>query len=320
MKQMDDKRFYVYEWYIIDTNEVFYVGKGTGNRYKQIKGRNRYFQCMFSSHNCNVRKIQDGLNEIDAFNLEIETIKYYRENTDYRLTNQTDGGEGTSGWVPSEDFRNKQSYIHKCQWEDESFRDKMLSIRQDEDGVYKSNEFRNKISELVRGSDNPNYQNHWTEEQKDHLRQKQKSNPLYAGETNPNAKRVICVETGEVFNCIKFAKEKYNIKSDGSITVALKNPIRTAGGVHWADYSDDFLNANYRFNYLICVLKQSATIQAIICLDDLSLYQSKTILAKHLNVTVSKITWQLQNNQKFIYKDKTYILVKNYEVALYSDI
>lgn len=317
---MDDKRFYVYEWYIIETNEVFYVGKGTGNRYKQIKGRNRYFQCMFNSHNCNVRKIKDELTEIDAFNLEIETIKYYRENTDYRLTNQTDGGEGTSGWVPSEDFRHKQSEIHKHQWEENEFRTKMLSIRQDESGVYKSDEFRNKISELVGGSNNPNYHNYWSNEQKEYLRQKQKNNPLYTGETNPNAKRVICVETGEVFNCIKFAKERYNIKSDGSITVALKNPIRTAGGVHWVDYSDDFLDANYRFNYLICVLKQSDTNQAIICLDDLSLYQSKTILAKHLNVTVSKINWQLQKNQKFIYKGKTYILVKNYEVALYSDI
>ena len=26
--------YYVYEWFIVDTNEVFYVGKGKGNRYK----------------------------------------------------------------------------------------------------------------------------------------------------------------------------------------------------------------------------------------------------------------------------------------------
>ena len=34
-----------------------------------------------------------------------------------------------------------------------------------------------------------------------------------ANENNPRATRVICVETGEVFDCIKFAMQKYNIKS-----------------------------------------------------------------------------------------------------------
>lgn len=29
--------FYVYEWYIVDTGEIIYVGKGKGNRYKVRK-------------------------------------------------------------------------------------------------------------------------------------------------------------------------------------------------------------------------------------------------------------------------------------------
>lgn len=279
---MKDKRFYVYEWYVVDTNEVFYVGKGTGDRYKRLNGRNYFFQCMYDTHNCDVRKIYENLTEEEAFKKEIETIKYYKENTDYRLTNQTDGGEGVSGWIPTDEFRNK-------------------------------------ISEKVKGSNNPNYQNYWSEEQKENLRQKQKSNPMYKNETNPNAKRIICVETGEVFECIKFAMKKYNIKSDGSVTVALKNPIRTAGGMHWVVYSDIFLDGNYRFNYLINILKKSTTNKSLICLEDLKLYNSKTDLAKHLNITVSKITWQLNKEQKFTYKNKTYILIKNYEVALCSD-
>lgn len=28
--------FYVYEWFIVETGEIFYVGKGTGKRY-QVK-------------------------------------------------------------------------------------------------------------------------------------------------------------------------------------------------------------------------------------------------------------------------------------------
>ena len=33
--------YYVYEWYNVDTGEILYVGKGTGNRYKVKHGRNK---------------------------------------------------------------------------------------------------------------------------------------------------------------------------------------------------------------------------------------------------------------------------------------
>lgn len=222
MTNIEERKFYVYEWYIIDTGEVFYVGKGTGNRYKSRNSRNYFFQCMVKSHDCNVRKIYEDLTEEEAFKKEIETIKFYRENTNYRLTNQTDGGEGTSGWKPTEEFRKKQSKIHKLQWKDENFKNKMLEIRKDENGIYKSKEFREKISKIVKGENNPNYKNYWSDKQREDLRNKQKLNPLYKNETNPNAKKIICIETGEIFECIKFAIEKYKIKSEASISIALK--------------------------------------------------------------------------------------------------
>ena len=31
----ETKKYYVYEWFVIETNEVFYVGKGTGRRYRE---------------------------------------------------------------------------------------------------------------------------------------------------------------------------------------------------------------------------------------------------------------------------------------------
>lgn len=280
---MEDRRFYVYEWYIVDTNEVFYVGKGTADRYKRLNGRNYFFQCMYKTHNCDVRKIYENLTEQESFEKEVETIKFYRENTNYRLTNQTDGGEGLSGWKATDEFRNK-------------------------------------ISKLVKGSNNPNYNHKWTDEMKESLSQKQKENPLYKNENNPNAKKIICIETGEIFDCIKFAMEKYEIKNEGSVTIALKNPIRTAGGLHWSVYSKELDDEKYRFNYLVKVLLNKPNISPMICLDDLNLYNSKTNLAKHLNVTTSKIKWQLNKEGKFTYNNKTYILLKNYQVALYSDI
>lgn len=91
---MEERRFYIYEYYIKDTNEVFYVGKGTGKRYKEHRRRNKMFLDFYSTHDCDVRIVRDGLTETEAYELEHETIIYYLENTDYRLTNQSTGGDG----------------------------------------------------------------------------------------------------------------------------------------------------------------------------------------------------------------------------------
>lgn len=91
--QLDStKKYYVYEWYVKDTNEVFYVGKGTGQRYKEHKRRNKMFLDFYATHDCESRIIKNNLTEQEAFDYEIEMIKYYREQTSYRLSNVEDGG------------------------------------------------------------------------------------------------------------------------------------------------------------------------------------------------------------------------------------
>ena len=317
---MDETRdYYVYIWYIVDTNEVFYVGKGKGKRYKHISGRNKFFTDMYKSHNCEVRKVYENLTEQEAFQKERELVRWYKENTSYRLTNQTDGGEGSSGWVPPKDFRDKQSQIHKAQWQDEEFRERMLMIRADENGPYKSQEFREKIAELVQGENNPNYGNYWTEEMKQHLSEVRKANGLSANENNPRATRIICIETGEVFNCIKFAMQKHNIKTEGSMTVALKNPVRTAGGQHWVVYSEEYLDDDYRLNYLIDVCLLNSKVIPIICIDDKRVYPNAATLARHLALTETYIRYHLNIDNALVYDGKTYLKLseyKNYEVAI----
>ena len=317
---MDESReYYVYIWYIVDTNEVFYVGKGKGRRYKQISGRNKFFTDMYGSHNCEVKKVYENLTEQEAFQKEREVVRWYRENTSYRLTNQTDGGEGSSGWIPPKDFRDKQSQIHKAQWQDEEFRERMLMIRTDENGPYKSQEFREKIAELVQGENNPNYGNYWTEEMKQHLSEVRKTNGLSANENNPRATRIICIETGEVFNCIKFAMQKYNIKNEGSMTVALKNPVRTAGCQHWVVYSEEYLDDDYRLNYLIDVCLLNSKVIPIICVEDKTVYPNAATLARHLALTETYIRYHLNTEGVVIYDNKTYLKLseyKNYGVAV----
>jgi hypothetical protein len=317
---MDERKdYYVYVWYIKDTNEVFYVGKGKGKRYKELSSRNKFFIDMYESHDCDVKKIYENLTESEAFQKEKETVKWYRENTAFRLTNQTDGGEGSSGWNPPQEFRDKQSKIHQDQWQDEEFKNKMMAIRSDKNGPYKSQAFRDKISQLVQGENNPNYNHHWTDEMKQHLSQVRKDNGRSANENNPRATRVICVETGEVFNCIKYAMQKYNIKNEGSVTVALKDPVRTAGGKHWVLYADKYLDEEYRFNYLIDVCLLNTKVTPMICIEDRIIFPNSTALARYLSITETYVKYHLNKEGYIVLGNKKYIKLseyKNYEVAV----
>ena len=62
--------FYVYEWFIIDTNHIFHVGKGQGNRYLELKGRNKYFLRVAKKYNVASRIYKDNLTEEEAWALE----------------------------------------------------------------------------------------------------------------------------------------------------------------------------------------------------------------------------------------------------------
>lgn len=67
-------------WYFKDSGEVFHVGKGTGDRYKQKKQRrNEYFQNIVNKYpdNVDVKIYKDNLTEQEAWDLEKETIAYY---------------------------------------------------------------------------------------------------------------------------------------------------------------------------------------------------------------------------------------------------
>lgn len=62
---------------------------------------------------------------------------------------------------------------------------------------------------------------------------KQKESNRYNGAKNPNSKKIMCLETGESFKCIKDAMEKYGVKYAASFTAAINKPTRTAAKLHW---------------------------------------------------------------------------------------
>lgn len=67
--------FYVYEWFIIDTDHIFHVGKGQGNRYLELKGRNKYFLRIAKKYNVASRIYKADLTEDEAWSIEKSRIK-----------------------------------------------------------------------------------------------------------------------------------------------------------------------------------------------------------------------------------------------------
>ena len=90
--------YYVYEWYVVDTGEIFYVGKGTRNRYK-VKKHNNFFNYFIKMHDCKSRIVKTFENEKDAFSYEFERINELKS-LGQCICNIYNGGFGgsTSWW------------------------------------------------------------------------------------------------------------------------------------------------------------------------------------------------------------------------------
>ena len=99
--QMDDLAFYVYV-HKKPCGEVFYVGKGSGQRAGSTRYRNVRWQRVVAKYGYEIEILKSQMTEPEAFSEERRLISHYgRKN----LANFTDGGEGVSGWKHSEKTR-----------------------------------------------------------------------------------------------------------------------------------------------------------------------------------------------------------------------
>ncbi|WIL44910.1 GIY-YIG nuclease family protein (plasmid) [Bacillus bombysepticus] len=80
--------FYVYEWFIKKTGEIFYVGKGRGNRYKEYHARAYEAEKIREQYETDSRFIATGLTEDEAIELESKEMARVLNETNNRLTNR----------------------------------------------------------------------------------------------------------------------------------------------------------------------------------------------------------------------------------------
>lgn len=93
--------YYVYEWYIVETGEVFYVGKGTGNRYK-VRKHNRFFNDMLLRYKCESRIIKKFGTEKEAFSYEFERVNELKQIGQCVCNIYSGGFGGTVDWWTDE--------------------------------------------------------------------------------------------------------------------------------------------------------------------------------------------------------------------------
>jgi hypothetical protein len=134
--------FYVYAHYKPDGN-IFYVGKGRGNRAWIPYKRSNFWYKTVHKHGYEVVLLYENLSEEDAFKLEQEEIAFWgrRNNPDNFgfLINLTDGGEGPIGYK----FTQEQLNNIDCKQRSES------AIK-----TMSSQDMRNRISTKMMGNIN----------------------------------------------------------------------------------------------------------------------------------------------------------------------
>lgn len=126
--------FYTYIHRKKDTGEVFYVGKGTGQRYRTKQYRSTYWHRTVDKHGLLAEVVEEYDNEADAFAMERYLIASYRQ-LGVNLCNLTDGGDGAAGAKRTEEWKRRAG-----QWVS-----KALTGRKD------SEETRRRKSEAAKG-------------------------------------------------------------------------------------------------------------------------------------------------------------------------
>lgn len=93
--------FYVYEWFNVETNEIFYVGKGCKRRYL-VRKHNSLFNEYIKTHTCKSRIIKYYDSEEEAFKGEFDRVNELRAIGQCVCNIISGGAGGSTKWWTNE--------------------------------------------------------------------------------------------------------------------------------------------------------------------------------------------------------------------------
>lgn len=189
--------YYVYEWFINDTLEIFYVGKGKGLRRFSLAGRNKYFMRIYNKYSCSVRIYKAYLTEYEAWAIEKDRIDELK-GIGQAKTNLHSGGRGgnTIAYMDEEDILKRNNKIKKFL----------------------------KDTNFCKGTNNPFYGKTHSDEFKRKQSRRMKERSL--GELNNNSKPILLIdENDNVF--MKLNCEKDVLKTEWFNNLPKPNSYKT---------------------------------------------------------------------------------------------
>lgn len=177
--KMETSLFYTYIHYRNDNNLPFYIGKGKDKRAYSYNNRNKHWKNVVNkAKGFYVKIVEVFVSEQEALDHEENLIRIYR--LDFKLCNIADGGSKPVGEQFKKIISKAVSEANKKRvWTEEAKNKVSLSSKKLFKGVAKTQEHRKKLSNVKKGSKNPNC---WIS--------------------------VICVTTGESFKSVSEAAEK----------------------------------------------------------------------------------------------------------------
>jgi hypothetical protein len=223
---------YLYKHIRKDTNEVFYVGVGSDEKYSRAHTthkRNFFWKKVVEKTDYDVLIVEDNKTWGEVTELEKFWISFYgRRNLNQgSLVNLTDGGEGSYGRKLNDETKKKIGEKSKLKTYDESYRKKLSEAFRGEKnhrfGIKPSEETKRKISESQLGQKHHFYGTNKPKEVKDKISKSQ-----------PTRKEVCkCDNDLRVISCYDSVgiASKENSISQGNLTTYLNRPIITKKGL-----------------------------------------------------------------------------------------
>ena len=101
--------FYTYAHYRASDGKLFYIGKGTGTRYKSSDPRNAFWASTVKKHGFTSEILARWDSDQEASEHEIFLIACFKKDLGVKLCNLTDGGEGRRGVTNAPEVRAAHS-------------------------------------------------------------------------------------------------------------------------------------------------------------------------------------------------------------------
>lgn len=230
----------------------------TGRGYSQ----NEYFWRAIQKYgwdNIEHEILETNLTKEDANCIEKEYIALYQSNKSDFGYNQTEGGDGHTGFSPTDETRAKISSTLT--------------------GHTVSNETRQKISVVQKGK-----HKNFSEEYLQRLRDERMGKPLSEKHLAAISKPVLCVETGTIYKSCREAGRIIGIDYNAINQVCNhKYGFKTAGGYNWC-FVEDYNAEEYVVNAV------SSKPKKVICIETKEIYLSLSDAQKNTGIHSSNIS------------------------------